>query len=127
RAAISVAEPEIEITAYGDEKPGETERQGEDETGPVEERRRIPIERRGEEGEHPGAAKEAPEGQALPAAGFRCRPDTERGKEKGAQKQEIERDAGDQPCGEDDMCEIEVKHGTRRKKTDSFCKFATVR
>ncbi len=66
------------------------------------------------------AAKQTPEGEALPAAGLRRRPDAEGRSEEGAQQQEIERDAGDEACCEDEVGEIEVDHGARRKDQIRF-------
>ena len=66
------------------------------------------------------AAKQTPEGEALPAAGLWRRPDAEGRSEEGAQQEQIERDAGDEACCEDEMSDIEVDHGARGKNQIRF-------
>src|SRR5262249_7144655 len=81
-AAIGVAQPEIEIAAHRDEQAAEAEWQRDDVARPIEQRRRVPVERGDDEDRKPAAAKQAPEGKVLPAAGFRRRPDAEGRSEK---------------------------------------------
>src|SRR6476619_1731981 len=93
---------------------------GRPESRPIEQRYGIPVERGGNESRKPGAAEQAPERQALPAAGRRGRPDAERRSGEGAQQEKIERDAGDESCRENKLGDIDGHHGAWRKNQSRF-------
>jgi hypothetical protein len=95
RAAIGVAEAEIEIAADGDRKAGDADWHRDDQARPIEERRCVPVENGDHEGRHHAAAEQTPEGQALPTAWSRRRPDAKAWNEERPQQKKIEDETGE--------------------------------
>jgi hypothetical protein len=83
---IGIAETEIEIAADSDAETNEEQRQADEITARSEQARAVPIQQRDGEGQHHADAKQAPEGQAPPAARLGRGPDAEGRGEQSAQQ-----------------------------------------